>query len=62
MTLPGMPSGGAAIVTSYGPRSTKRACQLGSIRTTGTPQRVVVRCFSYTGAHADSRFVISYTK
>ena len=45
VTLPGMPSGGAAIVTSYGPRSTKRACQLGSIRTTGTPQRVVVRCF-----------------
>ena len=59
--LPGMPSGGAAIVTSYGPRSTQRACQIGSIRTTGAPQQVVVRCFTYAGSPADSQFVFSYT-
>ncbi len=61
VTLPGMPSGGAAIVTSYGARSHQRACQIGSIRTTGTPQQVVVRCFKYAGAPADSMFVLSYT-
>ena len=59
--LPGMPSGGAAIVTSYGPRSTQRACQIVSIRTTGTPQQVAVRCFTYAGVAADSQFVFSYT-
>ena len=61
VTLPGMPSGGAAIVSAAGPKATPRECQIGSIRTDGTPQRVVVRCFTYAGKAADSRFVLAYT-
>lgn len=60
--LPGMPAGGAAIVTAWGTRNAPRSCQLGAIRTTGTPQRVTVRCFSMTGAPTDSRFTLAYAK
>jgi hypothetical protein len=62
VTLPGMPSGGAAVVSSYGPKNAPRQCQIGSIRTDGAPQRVVVRCFTHAGVPADTRFVLSYTK
>lgn len=58
--LRGMPTGGAAIVTSYGTKS--RHCQLTSIRTSGTPQQVGVRCFTATGTPVDSRFTLSYTR
>ncbi|MFN8619571.1 MAG: hypothetical protein U0869_02335 [Chloroflexota bacterium] len=45
VTLPGMPAGGAAIVTAYGPSSTPRNCQVGAIRGKAHPQIVTVRCF-----------------
>ena len=61
VSLPGMPSGGAAIVSAAGPKTSPRACQIGSIRTDSAPQRVVVRCFTYAGKAADSRFVLAYT-
>jgi hypothetical protein len=59
-TLPGMPAGGAALVTAYGTGSSH--CQLGSIRTSGTPQRVGVRCFKPDGTRVDSRFTLAYTR
>ncbi|MFN8619570.1 MAG: hypothetical protein U0869_02330 [Chloroflexota bacterium] len=61
VTLPGMPAGGAAIAVAYGDVASQHNCQIGSIRTKGTPQVVTVRCFGYTGAAADSQFVLAYT-
>jgi hypothetical protein len=61
VTLRGMPAGGAAIVSTYRTDG-NRSCQLGSIRTSGRPQQVVVRCFTLGGVPADSRFVLSYTR
>ena len=58
-TLRGMPAGGTAIVNAYGEG---RVCQLGSIRTSGTPQQVEVRCFIFDGTTADVRFEVAYTK
>lgn len=57
--LPGMPAGGAAIVNAY---DVGRTCQVGSIRTRGTPQQVVVRCFLFDGTPADARFDFAYAK
>ncbi|MEA2348120.1 MAG: hypothetical protein QOG62_1907 [Thermoleophilaceae bacterium] len=60
VTLPSMPAGGAVKVTAYGANA--RTCQLGSIRTGGTPQRVQVRCFRFDGVPANSKFVLSYLR
>jgi hypothetical protein len=60
VTLPGMPKGGAALVTPYGTGS--EDCQIGSIRASSTPQRVEVRCFSKTGKPVDAKFLLAYTK
>ncbi|MBX3029821.1 MAG: hypothetical protein KF809_06650 [Chloroflexi bacterium] len=60
VTLPGMPKGGAALVTPYGTGT--EDCQIGSIRTDKTPQQVVVRCFSKTGKPANAKFLLAYTK
>ena len=59
VTLKGMPAGGAAIVNAY---DEGRTCQVGSIRTSGTPQQVEVRCFLFDGTTADLRFDFAYTK
>ena len=56
--LPGMPSGGAAQVTPFGPGKTR--CNLSSIRTSGSPQTVGVRCYDIAGHLADSRFTLAY--
>jgi hypothetical protein len=54
-----MPVGGAAIVNAYTDGLT---CQLGAIRTSGTPQQVEVRCFIFNGTTADTEFDFAYTK
>jgi hypothetical protein len=56
--LPGMPTGGAALVNAYG--SSARRCQVGAIRTSGTPQLVKVRCFTFSGNPVDAKFTLSY--
>lgn len=60
VTLAGMPDGGAAIVTPVG--NGKTACTVASIRRSGTPQKVGVRCFAPSGAAADSQFTLSYER
>lgn len=61
VTLPGMPTGGAALVTPYG--SGKQECQVGSIRIGNKkPQQVVVRCFTVAGKPTDGAFTLAYTK
>ena len=56
--LPGMPSGGAAQVTPFGPGKTR--CNLSSIRTSGSPQTIGVRCYDIAGHLADSLFTLAY--
>ncbi|MFN8619562.1 MAG: hypothetical protein U0869_02290 [Chloroflexota bacterium] len=58
VTLKGMPAGGAAIVNAY---DQGRTCQVGSIRSSGTPQQVEVRCFLFDGTPADVDFDFAYT-
>lgn len=58
VSIPGMPKGGAAVVNAYG--SAARRCQLGAIRTVGSPQLVQVRCFDFSGSPADTKFSLSY--
>lgn len=59
--LRGMPLGGSAQVTAYGGGS--RRCVIGSIRKTGQPQRIGVRCFTADGsAPADARFTLTYAR
>lgn len=60
VTLPGMPKGGAALVNAYG--NVLKRCQIGAIRTTATPQRVQVRCFTFSGVAADAKFTLSYER
>ncbi len=60
VTLPGMPKGGAAEVATYG--SPNRACQVGSIRTSGTPQMVQIRCFDLAGNLKDAKFSLAYER
>jgi hypothetical protein len=50
--------GGSAQVTAYGTAKTR--CQLGSLPTTGTIQKIGVRCFTYAGSPVDSRFSLAY--
>jgi hypothetical protein len=59
-TLRGMPAGGAALASGFGPTAAR--CQISSIRTSGTPQKVGVRCFRPSGAPADTQFELSYLK
>jgi hypothetical protein len=59
VTLKGMPAGGAAIVNAY---TDGLVCQLGAIRTSGTPQQVEVRCFIFNGTTADTQFQLAYTR
>lgn len=58
--LPGMPTGGSAQVTAFG--TGKSECQLASIRTDGTPQRIGVRCFRPNGDPVDSQFYLTYAR
>jgi len=60
VTLPGMPQGGSAQVTAYGPGVS--ICQVTSIRTNGLPQRIEVACFDPNGAGVDSKFMLTYTR
>lgn len=62
VTLRGMPKGGVAHVTAFGLDGGGHLCQLTSIRTSGTPQKVGVQCYSLGGSLADSKFTLSYTK
>ena len=59
VTLPGMPLGGGAQVTPYGPGTAH--CSISSIRGS-TPQQVGVRCFKPSGAPVDSQFGLSYAR
>ena len=56
--LPGMPKGGAVQVTSYGSGTIR--CNLSSIRTSGLPQTVGVRCYDVAGHAQDGRFTLAY--
>lgn len=61
VVLPSMPLGGAAHVTPYGTASAR--CNVSSIRRTGTPQRIGVRCWKADGSvPADALFALSYVK
>lgn len=60
--FPGLAStGGNAQVTALGPAPA--VCKIGSARwyTSGTAERLSVRCFAPNGAPADSRFTASFT-
>jgi hypothetical protein len=59
-TLPGMRAGGGVQVTSYG--AGKGRCVVASIRTSGSPQRVGVRCFNVAGHLQDTRFTLAYSR
>lgn len=59
VTLPGMPAGGSAQVTPYGPGTAR--CTLTSIRTGGTPQQIGVRCAKPDGTAINSKFSLTYT-
>ncbi len=59
VTLPGMPTGGSAQVTTY-VRGTSH-CVLSSIATSGT-QRIGVRCFKPNGDRVDSEFGLTYLR
>jgi hypothetical protein len=59
ITLPGMPAGGSAQVTPYGLGSAR--CTLTSIRPSGTPQRIGVRCSKPDGTAINSKFSLTYT-
>ena len=56
--LPGMPKGGAVQVTSYGIGTIR--CILSSIRTSGLPQTVGVRCYDVAGHFQDGQFTLAY--
>jgi hypothetical protein len=53
-----MPAGGTAKVSAYGSDSAR--CTLRKIRTSGTPQKVQVRCWTPAGLAANSKFTLSY--
>ena len=59
-TLYGLPLGGSAQVTSYGPG--KAECQLTGIRKSGNPQRIGVKCFKPNGSLTDSQFYLTFTR
>jgi hypothetical protein len=59
--LPGMPLGGSAEVSAFGPG--KRRCVVGSIRKSRPPQRIGVRCFTADGSDpADAKFTLHYAR
>jgi hypothetical protein len=58
--LPGLPKGGAAVVTATGPGA--RHCVVGGIRTDGTPQRLTIRCWDFSGNPTDSAFALAYER
>lgn len=58
--LMGLPLGGSAQVTAYGPG--KSECQLSGIRTSGAPQRIGVLCFKPNGNRVDSKFYLTFTR
>ena len=58
VTLPGMPTGGSAVVTPTG--TGRSACALSSIRTDSTPQRIGVHCWRPDGTAIDTTFSLSY--
>ena len=60
VTLAGMPKGGAAEVATYG--FPNRACQVGSIRTSGTPQMIQVLCFDLAGHPKDAQYTLAYER
>ena len=56
---PRMPGGGSAQVTPFG--AGKARCTLTGVSSTGTPQRIGVRCYDPNGTAADSKFSLAYT-
>jgi len=58
--LPGQMLGGSAQVTAFG--NDRILCQLSSILKKGTTQKIGVRCFKPTGAAADSKFYLEFTR
>ena len=60
-TLPGQRPGGAAIVTAVASAHAGFArCQVASIRTSGHPQKIGVRCYDATGHLKDSAFYLEF--
>ena len=55
--FPGLPPGGAAVVSPTGPG--KSVCSVSSIRTSGSPLKVGVRCFGLSGAALDTAFMLA---
>jgi hypothetical protein len=60
VTLDAMGPGGTVKVTAYGASATR--CTVASIRASGSPQRVGVRCFTLAGAPANSAFSLAYQR
>ena len=60
VTFGGVPSGGAALVTSVGDGTTH--CQPSTIRGSGGPLRITVKCFKPNGDLVDGRFTLAWTK
>jgi hypothetical protein len=58
--FPGMPLGGAAVVTPLG--NAANHCFIRAIRKSGAPQRVGVGCVNGAGGYADTQFMVSYLK
>lgn len=61
VTFAGMPKGGGAQVTAVRD-SERRVCTIAGITTKKSPPRVKVSCFDGTGAPADTRFTLAYTR
>ena len=60
-TLPGERPGGAAIVTAIASAHAGFArCQVASIRTSGHPQKIGVRCYDASGHLQDSAFYLEF--
>ncbi len=60
VTLPGMGAGGGVQVTSFG--GGRGHCIVASIRSSGSPQQVGVRCFNVAGHLQDTRFTLAYAR
>ena len=60
LTLSGMPSGGTVKLSPTGLDAAN--CIVGSIRASGSPQTIGVRCFDLSGAAADTYFMLAYER
>ena len=60
-TLPTQRAGGAAFVTAIAPASAGLVhCQVASIRTSGHPQKIAVRCYDAAGHLKDAAFYLEF--